>query len=72
MLETISLCWFFRGSLGETIALPLLSRLMPSTGNTEQLVVANTLVWAVYRLFQEVKVRVLVDSWFMRHRFIEL
>lgn len=45
-------------------------RLMPSAGNTGKLIAANTLVRGVYRLFQGVKVRVQVDSWFMRRIFI--
>lgn len=53
------------------VALPLLSRLIPSAGNTGKLIAANTLIRSVYRLFQGVKVRVLVDSRYMRRRFIE-
>lgn len=53
------------------VALPLLSRLMPSAGNTGKLIAANTLIRSVYRLFQGFKVRVLVDSWFMRRIFIQ-
>ena len=49
------------------VALPLLTRLIPSASNTGKLVAANTLIRAVYRLFAECKkVRVLVDSWYMR------
>ncbi|MBK8971257.1 MAG: transposase [Hahellaceae bacterium] len=50
----------------DPVALPLLSRLIPSAGNTGKLVAANTLVRSVYRLFSGIKVRVLVDSWYMR------
>ena len=53
------------------VALPMLSRLIPSASNTGKLVAANTLIRSVYRLFQGVKVRVLVDSWYMRRCFIE-
>jgi len=56
---------------GGAIALPLLSRLIPSASNTGKLVAANTLIRAVHRLFHGLKVRVLVDSWFMRRCFIE-
>jgi hypothetical protein len=49
----------------------MLSRLIPSASNTGKLVAANTLIRSVYRLFQGVKVRVLVDSWYMRRCFIE-
>ncbi len=54
-----------------SVALPLLSRLMPSVGNTGKLVAANTLIRAVSGLFQSVSVRVLVDSWYMRRVFIQ-
>ena len=37
------------------VALPLLSRLIPSVGNTGNLIAANTLVRGVYRLFQSDK-----------------
>lgn len=53
------------------VALPVLSRLIPSASNTGKLVAANTLIRSVYRLFSELKVRVLVDSWYMRRVFIE-
>ena len=53
------------------VALPLLSRLIPSASNTGKLIAANTLIRAVYRLFQGLKVRVLVDSWYMRRVFIQ-
>jgi hypothetical protein len=55
----------------QAIALPLLSRLIPSVSNTGKLIAANTLIRSVYRLFEGKKVRVLIDSWFMRRRFIE-
>jgi hypothetical protein len=44
------------------LALPMLSRL----SNTGELIAANTLIRSVYRLLQGLKVRVLVDSWYMR------
>lgn len=53
------------------IALPLLSRLIPSVSNTGKLVGANTLIRGIYRLFAGLRVRVLVDSWYMRRIFIE-
>lgn len=40
-----------------SVALPILSRLMPSIGNTGQLIAANTLIRAVSGLFKSVKVR---------------
>ncbi len=39
--------------------------------NTGKLVAAKTLIRAVYRLLDGRKVRVLVDSWYMRRIFIE-
>jgi len=53
------------------VALPVLSRLIPSAGNTGKLIAANTLIRSVYSLFADLKVRVLVDSWYMRRVFIE-
>ena len=41
---------------GTAIALPVLSRLMPSVGNTGKLIAANTLIRSVYRLFDGYKV----------------
>ncbi len=53
------------------VALPLLSRLIPSVSNTGKLIAANTVIRSVHHLFQGRKVRVLVDSWYMRRIFIE-
>ncbi|WP_419612037.1 hypothetical protein, partial [Thiolapillus sp.] len=53
------------------MALPLLTRLVPGISNTGKLVAAKTLIRAVYRLLDGRKVRVLVDSWYMRRIFIE-
>ena len=66
----VSLAMIVMRSEKEPIALPLLSRLIPSAGNTGKLIAANTLIRSVYRLFEGLKVRVLVDSWYMRNRFI--
>lgn len=54
----------------EPVALPLLSRLMPSSGNTGKWVAANTLIRAVQSLLRGFKVRVLMDSWYMRQYVI--
>lgn len=67
----VSLAMIVRRCDKEPVALPLLSRLIPSAGNTGKLVAASTLIRGVYRLFQGLKVRVLVDSWYMRRSFIE-
>ena len=53
------------------MALPLLTRLVPGISNTGKRVAAKTLIRAVYRLLDGRKVRVLVDSWYMRRIFIE-
>ena len=59
-----------RGDKG-AVALPVLSRLIPSASNTGKLVAANTLIRSLFRLLQGSEVRVLVDSWFMRRIFIQ-
>lgn len=56
---------------GAAVALPLLSRLMSGVGNTTKLRAARTLIRAVSSLFANRKVRVLVDSWYMRGVFIK-
>ena len=67
----VSLACVAKRTGGGAIALPILSRLIPSASNTGKLIAANTLVRAVHGLFQGKKVRVLVDSWYMRRIFIE-
>ncbi len=67
----VSLAWVVHRGEKSHIALPLLSRLIPSASNTGKLVAANTLIRAVHSLFEGVKVRVLVDSWYMRKAFIK-
>jgi len=67
----VSLAWVVKKEGRGGIALPILSRLIPSAGNTGKLIAANTLIRAVHSLFQGMKVRVLVDSWYMRCCFIE-
>jgi len=69
-------CWVSLAMLArrhgsqEPVALPLLSRLIPSITNTGKLVAANTLIRCVCHLFDEFKVRLLVDSWYMRQSLI--
>lgn len=65
----INLAMIARRTNGEPVALPILSRLMASSGNTGKLVAAKTLIRATYGLFQGLKVHVLTDSWYMR-RFL--
>ena len=67
----VSLAMAVRRSSGQVMALPLLSRLIPSVSNTGKLVAANTLIRAVYQLFRGFCVCVLADSWYMRRCFIE-
>jgi len=67
----VSLAWVVRCTDKRHVALPLLTRLIPSVSNTGKLIAANTLIRAVYRLFESKMVRVLVDSWYMRRGFIE-
>lgn len=66
----VSLAMIVRRPNKEPVALPMLSRLIPSASNTGKLIAANTLIRSVYRLVQGRKVRVLVDSWYMRRSFI--
>ncbi len=66
----VSLAAVFRRTPLETTAIPLLFRLIPSAGNTGKLVAATVIMRAVYRLFEDKTVRVLVDCWYMRKRFI--
>ena len=58
----VNLAMIVRRPNNESVALPILSRLMPSSGNTGKLVAAMTLIRATCRLFQGMKVRVLTDS----------
>ena len=67
----VSLALIVKRTDATPVALPLLSRLIPSASNTGKLIAANTLIRSVYQRFQGVTVRVLVDSWYMRRCFIE-
>ena len=66
----VSLAWVIKRGK-QSVALPVLTRLVPGMGNTGKLVAAQTLIRAIYRLLDGRKVRVLVDSWYMRRVFIE-
>ena len=68
-------CWVTLAQIatrvqGKNIAIPLLSRLMPTAGNTGKLRAAQTLIRSVSRLYRGKTVRLLVDSWYMRGEFI--
>ena len=66
----VSLALVTRGGDGQGIALPLLSRLIPSASNTGKLVAGKTLFRAMSGLFYGKTVRVLADSWYMRKTLI--
>ena len=56
----------------QAIALPLLMRLLPSSGNTGKLTGAKTLIRALKaQIKTKSKVRVLMDSWYMRATLID-
>ena len=56
---------------GTPVSIPLLSRLIPAAGNTGKLVAAKVLMRCVGGLLSSTKVKILVDSWYMRRIFIE-
>ncbi|MCO6427503.1 hypothetical protein [Nitrosomonas communis] len=60
--DVVHLAIINRRSSKEPVALPLLSRLMPDSGNTGKLVAANTLIRAVQSLLRGFRVRILMDS----------
>ncbi len=66
----VSLAWVVRSGQ-QAMALPLLSRLVPAAGNTGKRVAAQVLIRGIYRLLEGHRVRVLVDSWYMKGVFIE-
>ena len=66
----VSLALIARRANGTPVAIPLLSRLMPSITNTGKLVAALTLMRTIRGLLQHRKVTVLVDSWYMRGKFV--
>jgi hypothetical protein len=70
----LSQCWVTLGvsvlGLGHAkLVLPILSRLVPSTGNRNKLNIALALVRALAPVVS-VPIRVLFDSWFMRARLV--
>ena len=60
--DVVHLAIINRRSSKEPVALPLLSRLMPDSGNAGKLVAANTLIRAVQSLLRGFRVRILMDS----------
>jgi hypothetical protein len=70
----LSQCWVtigvsVLGIAGSKLVLPIVSRLVPNTGNRNKLQIALALVRAVAPLACK-PVRVLFDSWFMRARLV--
>jgi hypothetical protein len=70
----LSQCWVTLGvsvlGLGQAkLVLPVLSRLVPATGNRNKLSIALALVRALAPVVS-VPIRVLFDSWFMRARLV--
>ena len=68
-------CWVtlgvsLLGRCGAPHALPVLSRLVPETGNRNKLLIALSLIRALAPVFSG-KVRVVMDAWFMRARLIQ-
>ena len=68
-------CWVSLAAIIEqgarSVAVPLLSRLIPSASNTGKLVAAKTLMRAMRSLFSGRKIRLLLDSWYMRKVLIQ-
>ena len=70
----LSQCWVtlgvsITGVSGTKLVLPILSRLVPSTGNRNKLHIALALVRGVASV-TNIPTRVLFDSWFMRARLV--
>lgn len=67
----LSQCWVTLGVyIGKGRVLPVLSRLVPTTGNRNKISLALALVKVVAKTAQY-PVRLLCDSWFMRRRLIQ-
>ena len=52
-------------------AIPLLSRLMRTTGNSTKLDAAKVLLCVIAPVFADQKVITLVDSWFMKWPYLQ-
>jgi len=61
-------CWITLGIVMACGVLPIRSRLVPGTGNTNKLAIAGALVRTVASIVPGA--RVLVDSWYMRRRVV--
>lgn len=66
----VSLAMIVKRPDGQAVALPSLSRLIPSSSNTGKLVAAKTLMRSIANLLSNKEVCLLVDSWYMRKVFI--
>lgn len=67
----VSLAMVFKRGVKQFTAIPLLSRLSPSAGNSGKLRAAEVLLRAIYKRFLGKRVRLLMDSWYMRRSLIE-
>ena len=67
----LSQCWVTLGvHIGQGRVLPLLSRLVPTTGNRNKISLARALLKVTTKAAKR-PVRLLCDSWFMRRRLIQ-
>ena len=58
------------GSAGRKYVLPIVSRLVPATGNRNKLTIALALVRGLAPVMKGKPVRILFDAWFMRARLV--
>lgn len=58
------------GSAGRKYVLPILSRLVPVSGNRNKLIIALSLVRGLAPVMRGKPVRILFDAWFMRARLV--
>ena len=67
-------CWVniaaVMGKQASGVAIPLLTRLIPSAGNTGKLVAAQVIMRAITPLFKGRTLQLLLDSWYMRRTLI--
>ena len=58
------------GSAGRKYVLPIVSRLVPVSGNRNKLTIALSLVRGLTPVMRDKPVRILFDAWFMRARLV--
>ncbi len=66
----VSVATIIRRSNNTPVAIPVISRLMPSITNSGKLIAGLTLMRALRNLLSKIPVTVLVDSWYMRGIFV--